>query len=80
METTTTKAKFGLKQAAKHPPKWLVPAFSLSVALLAAFQILIKSDPILTPYAKDIVEYYANCIIVLLTVIAPFFGVDIKKK
>lgn len=80
MENVTTKAKFGLKQAAKHPPKWLVPAFSISIALLAAFQILIKSDPILTQQAKEIVEYYANALIIVITTIAPFFGVDIKRK
>lgn len=76
----TTKAKFGFKQIAKHPPKWLVPAVTISVALLTLLQMLVKSDPILSVQTKDIIDYYADALILAITFLAPLFGVDIKRK
>jgi hypothetical protein len=81
METsTTTKAQFGFDSLAKHSPKWLVPAFSASIAIIGVIAFMVSGDPAIADELKLRINHYLTGITMLISVIAPFFGVDIKAK
>lgn len=75
----TTKTKFGKKQLSNASPKWLVPVVSSLVILIGVAQIAISGDPSLTEAFKLRSGNYLNALIVLISGVAPFFGIEIKS-
>jgi len=75
-----TKTKFGLGSVAKHAPKWLVPAFAGSIIVLGVASFLITGDPSLSDELKVRVNHYITGIGMLISGLAPLFGVDLKVK
>jgi len=75
-----TKTQFGIGSFAKHAPKWVVPSLSIAILVIGTAQFLISGDPGITPAVKERVSHYLTGIGMLITAIAPFFGVDLKQK
>lgn len=73
------KAKFGLQQAAKHAPKWLVPAFSIAILVIGTIQFMISGDPAIPDDFKLRINHYLTGLGMFLGALAPFFGINIRK-
>ena len=72
-------AKFGLKQVARHAPKWLVPAFSIAIIVIGVVTFMVGGDPAISDELKLRINHYLTGITMLISGIAPFFGVQIRK-
>lgn len=75
-----TKTKFGFGSISKHPPKWLVPSFAATIAIIGVVSFIVSGDPGITDLAKVRINHYLTGLSLLLSAIAPFFGVDIKLR
>jgi len=75
-----TKTKFGIGSFAKHAPKWVVPTLSIAIIVIGVIQFVISGDPALSDAVKVRVNHYLTGIGMLITAIAPFFGVELKVK
>jgi len=76
----TPKAKFGISQTNKHAPKWLVPAFAVSVIVISAVVVMINGDPAISDLNKIRINNYLMGLTMIISGIAPLFRVDLKKK
>lgn len=76
----TPKAKFGFGQTDKHAPKWLVPAFAIAIIVIGAVTFMINGDPALSDVFKLRANNYLMGLAMIVSGIAPLFGVDLKKK
>ena len=74
------RTKFGVSQVMNHPPKWLVPAFSIAMVLIGVVSYLISGDPLISDEFKLRFNHYLNGLTILLSGIAPFFGVKAEPK
>lgn len=72
-------AKFGIKQFKKYAPKWLVPAFSIAIIVIGVITFLVGGDPAISDELKLRINHYLTGLTMLLSGIAPFFGVNIKR-
>lgn len=75
-----TKTKFGIDNFAKHSPKWLVPAFSATILLIGVASFLITGDPALSDELKVRINHYLTGLTMLVSGLAPLFGVELKAK
>lgn len=75
-----TKATFGVDSFAKHSPKWLVPTVSGIILTIGVTSFLITGDPSLSNEFKVRINHYLTGLTMLISGLAPLFGVDIKTK
>lgn len=73
------KAKFGLDNFGKHAPKWLVPTLSALILVIGVAQFLITGDPAISTELKLRINHYLVGLGMLVSGIAPLFGVELKK-
>lgn len=72
-------AKFGLKQWRKESPKWVMPAFSIAIIVIGVVTFMVGGDPAISDELKLRINHYLTGITMLISGIAPFFGVNIRK-
>lgn len=75
-----TKTQFGLGSIAKHSPKWLVPAFAGAIIIIGVASFLVTGDPGISDPTKVRVNHYLTGLTMLISGLAPLFGVDLKTK
>lgn len=75
-----TKTKFGFGSIAKHSPKWLVPSFAAAIAVIGVASFIITGDPGISDEMKVRINHYLTGLSMLISAVAPLFGVDIKAK
>ena len=73
------KTKFGFGSISKHAPKWLVPTFAASIAVIGVVSFIVTGDPGISDVAKVRINHYLTGITMLISAVAPLFGVDIKS-
>lgn len=73
-----SKTKFGLGSIVKHSPKWVVPSFAASIAIIGVASFIISGDPDISNEVKVRVNHYLTGLSMLVSAIAPLFGVDLK--
>jgi len=75
------KAKFGTDQFSKHSPKWLVPTFSAIILAIGVIQFLVTGDTEIADELKIRINHYLTGFTMLISGLAPLFGVDpVKAK
>jgi hypothetical protein len=75
-----TKTQFGLNSITKHPPKWLVPTFAASIAIIGVASFIVTGDPGIGDELKLRINHYLTGLTMLISALAPLFGVDIKTN
>ena len=75
-----SKAKFGADQFSKHSPKWLVPTFAAIILALGVIQFLVTGDTEVPDELKIRINHYITGFTMLISGLAPLFGVDPIKK
>lgn len=74
------KAKFGIESFAKHAPKWLVPTLAGTILIIGVAQFLVTGDPAFSDELKLRINHYLTGFGMLVSGLAPLFGVDLNKK
>jgi len=72
------KTKFGVGQITKHSPKWVMPAFAIAMLLISVASFMISGDPAISNELKIRANHYLSGLTMLLSGIAPLFGVEPK--